>query len=262
MKRVPLVLGIAIIVITNGLALISVAHNRTGEPVQTIELTERELPLQNLGQDNSGVDLRFAWTRQGSTFVDPALNRAKLEAIGFDFHIDTDAPAEYFFSLLPRIAYVAFEYEGKAWEQWLQWAENEKQPALTPIRGPIAAPNFERDRVSKSRLCVVDASMDISDLRRRFPDQSKYLIVRAIITARLDPIKDPQTGVTTARNCSGFVAELVPGTIHVPLPEARLLSSLKPQTSPAPRYAVTLRYGRNLEPWVASVRLLSNAANK
>lgn len=35
----------AVIVVTNGIVLIEVARNRAGVPIETIQLTERELPL-------------------------------------------------------------------------------------------------------------------------------------------------------------------------------------------------------------------------
>ena len=57
MKRAALLFAIALILASNGIALIGVARNRAGEPLATIELTERELPLMNIGMDNSGIDL-------------------------------------------------------------------------------------------------------------------------------------------------------------------------------------------------------------
>jgi hypothetical protein len=255
MKRMTLILAIAIILVSNGIALIGVSQNRAGEPVQTIELTERELPLQNVGQDNSGIDLKLNWTRPGSLFVDAALNRARLEEVGFNFQVPAGKSGKDL-ALLPRVAYVALEYGGQAWEQYLQWTENEKQRSQTAPRGSVNAPNPERDRISKSRLCLVDASRSMSELRRRYPDQSKYLVVRAVLMARLEEVKDPQSGAGISP--SGFVSEILPDFIHVPLPQGKLLSPLKPQTGQEPRYAVTLKYGRNLEPWVVSVRLLSN----
>ena len=109
-----------------------------------------------------------------------------------------------------------------------------------------------------SRLVPVDVAKSMPDLRRLYPDQSKYLIVRAVIVASLEEVKDPTTQSVTSRNWVGRVSEILPYYINVPIPYAKLLSPLKPQTGQTPRYTVTLKYGRNLEPWVADVKLQSN----
>jgi hypothetical protein len=68
-------------------------------------------------------------------------------------------------------------------------------------------------------------------------------------------VKDPGTGAVKSSLCTGHVAQVLPFFVHVPLPYARLLSPLKPRgPGQGPRYSVTLHYGRNLEPWVGSIR--------
>jgi hypothetical protein len=238
MKRSGLILGIAIILATNAIALIMAAKNRSGAPLQTIELTERELGLQIMGQENSGVALRLNWHRQSDdTFFD----RAKLEAIGFDCRLPEGASARDF---PPRVAYVALEYEGKAWEQWSQRPESEKRPNQYSPQ-----PSFA------SRLFPVDVSRNFSELRNRYPDQSKFLIVAAVVRARIQDVGDQKTGAPKPGRIVGFVAAVLPSDISVPLPYAKLLSSLKTPAGQEPRYLVTLQYGSNLEPWVSSLKL-------
>ncbi|MBZ5498968.1 MAG: DUF4824 family protein [Acidobacteriia bacterium] len=260
MKRPCLILGIAAILATNAIALIGVSRNRAGGPVQTIELTERELPLQSMGQDNSGVGLRLEWIRQPAQ-AGEVFSRAELEEIGFDFHIPAGTPGRDL-SLLPRVAYVALEYEGKAWEQWLQQAEEEKKRRQSAAQRTPGNPSEERDPRNVSHLVPVGAAKSLTALRSRYPDQSRYLIVQAVLRASLEDVKDPASGSITSHNCVGFVSQILPSDINVPLPQARLISPLKPQMGQEPRYTVTLQYGRNLEPWVASVRLRDNPATK
>jgi len=255
MKRTALLLAIALILASNGIALIGVARNRAGEPLATLELTERELPLMNTGLDNSGIDLRFEWSGivRGST-AGP-LNREQLEQIGFDFRFPAGTLARDI-ALMPRKAFVALEYQGPAWKQWLLLVEEERQrnqPGAPRLPG---MPTLPSEPLFESRLLAVDAAKTFAELRARYPDQGQHLIVQAVVRARVEEVKDVNTGKVVSYNCSGFVAEILPGFVHVPLPHARILALLKPRKpGEEPRYLVTLQYGSRLEPWVSSVRL-------
>jgi hypothetical protein len=254
MKRVGLIFGVAVALVSNGVALIGVARNRAAGPVETIQLTECELPLQNEDQENSGVGVGLRLFGQPSWMANRTLDQAKLEKAGFDFRIPAGKSTD-FLALLPRVAYVALEYGGEVWEQWLQQEENDKKQSQSPAQRSGLTGNLERDRMTVSRLVPVDVAKSASDLRRQYPDESKYLIVRAVIVAWLEEVKDPVTQTVTSRNWVGRVSQILPYYINVPLPYAKLLSPLKPQIGQAPRYTVTLKYGRNLEPWVADVKL-------
>jgi hypothetical protein len=255
MKRTALLFAIALILASNGIALIGVARNRSGEPTATIELTERELPLMNIGMENSGIDLNFTWFR---TFPEPAagpLNRSQLEQIGFDFRFPAGTLGKDI-DLMPRKAFVALEYQGPAWKQWLVQVEEERQRTQPGAPRPPGMPILPSEPLLSSRLFAVDAAKSFSELRARYPDQSKHLIVQAVVRARVEEVRDGKAGMLASYNCSGFVAEILPAFVHVPLPHARILALLNPRKAgEESRYFVTLQYGRNLEPWVASVRL-------
>jgi hypothetical protein len=254
MKRTGLILGAAIILVSNGIALIGVARNRAGDPVQTIELTERELPLLNSDPENTGVDLRVNWIQAALSPRSWSFDQTQLEAAGFSFPMPPSARTQGF-AFLPREAYVALEHEGQRWEEWLQLAEQAKQQGSTAaVRTAGPSPSGGGPN-SWPGLFLVDASRDMSDLRSRYPDQGKYLIVRAVLMARTEAVKDSKTGEVTSYKYSGRVVQIMPDVIHVPLPYSRLISSLKPRTEGEPRYTVTLKYGTSLEPWVSAVRL-------
>jgi len=241
MKKWGLVSAIAILFCTNALALILAARNRAGEPFETIELTERELMLQSMGQDNSGVTLSLSWHRQDqSSYFD----RQKMETVGFDFRIPPGRSGKDVL-LPPRAAYAALEFEGEAWDHWSRQPEGER-PAGRPAPRP---------RPLASRLFPVDISRDAAELRSKYPDQKKYLIVAAVIQARVENVKDPKTGDIQPNQCFGFVAAILPSEINIPLPFSRLLAPLNPEPESEPRYTVTLAYGHNLEPWVAGIRI-------
>ncbi len=241
MKRPALILAVVILLGANSVALILATRNRTGGSVETIELTERELVLQNLGQEDSGVILRLNWHRQEEAAF---FGQAQLEAIGFDFRLPRGRKGKEML-FLPRLAYAAFEYEGKAWEEWSQKPEAEKQQDRP---GPVS-------RVSPTRLFPVDVAKTMEELRNRYPDQSRYLIVAATVEARIQDVKNPKTGTILPDQCVGSIASVLPSEVNVPLPFTRLLATLKPEPAAEPRYAVTLAYGRNLEPWVVSVKM-------
>ncbi len=247
MKKASLIAAIALVLASNGIALIGVARNRAGEPVCAIELTERELPLPGVNQDNTGIDLRINWSRPLPPRPDSVLDRAQLEKIGFDFRTPSGMqPNEL--ALLPREAFVALEYQGDVWKQWLMRIEEERRqnpPDALAAREPMFEP----------RLFVVDASPSLEELSARYPDMGKFLIVRGVVRARVEVAKGLPIGAPEFRY-TGFVAQILPAVIHVPLPDAAILRLLGPRRpGQEARYAVTLQFGRRLEPWVAAVRL-------
>ena len=254
MKTACLTLAIAVVLISNAIGLALAARNRAGDAIQTIELTERELPLQSMGQDNSGVGVTLDWNRPDPRDRNTTFARAKLEEVGFDFRIHEGRPAGDV-SLLPRAAYVALEYQGRAYDEWLQRVEADRQSSRPRAVPPEGSPYEERDPHTMSRLFPVDAGKSAAELRRRYPDQSRYLIVQAVVGARIQDVKDSTTGAVTSRNYIGSLFQVIPSYVNVPRPYAALLSPLKPQMGKEPRYSIELSYGRNLEPWVTSVKI-------
>lgn len=239
MKKYGLILAIAVILVSNAVALMDASRNRIGDPLQSIELTERELPLQSMGEEDSGISLMLRWRWQDK---DTCFDRTRLEAVGFDLRAyDGRQPREI--APMSRIAYVALEYEGKAWEQ-LQQREGEKQPERP--RGEVAA--------MATRLVPVDLAGSFQELRNRYPDQARYMIVKGLIRVRARNYEYPDAG-SAESGLVGFVAEVLPSNLNVPPPFARRLSPLKPQIGKEPRYTVTLQYGRNLEPWISALTI-------
>lgn len=239
MNRIGPILAIIVVIVSNVFVLIGVARNRAGDPLETIELTERELALQTLPQDNSGVTLSLAWKRPlhfGKRDSKPDFDRARLQELGFDCPIP-EAASDRQRYLLARERFVALEYEGSAWKQWLQSEE-------------------ESTGRRASRLFVVDAAPNAEQLRGKYPNQQKYLIVRAVISVWLETERDPVTNAEKSRSWHGYVTAIIPPEIYVPLPFAKPLSGLSRNAGAEPRYTVTLQYGRKFEPWVAGVKLL------
>ncbi|HYK90232.1 MAG TPA: DUF4824 family protein [Acidobacteriota bacterium] len=243
MNRIGLLLAIALVVVGNAFVFIGVRSNRAGAPLETIELTERELVLQSQPEDNTGVTLQINWWPR---YWPGGFDREKLQDLGFRCP-SPSGPGDFERRMSPRAAYVALEYQGPAWERWLK--EQEAAAAKTPP--PItAAPSHASGFDSGTRLFFVDAALDPDKLMRRYSDRRKYLIVRAVVAARFTQDK------VSAGSWHGWVAEIIPSEIHVPLPFASLLSGLSSKVGEETRYTVTLQYGRHFEPWVSDVKLL------
>jgi len=267
MKWTGLILGLTVIMISNVIALVGVSINRSEAPVQTIVLTERELPMQPRDKEDSSIRLRLAWKRSVYQFFprvapyDFPFDRTKLQELGFDCTAATDKDPGYR-QPLQREVYVALEYEGKSWEQWQKSLPAE--PGISGPQAPSSSSNgptrpFEStDGTNRqgTRLFVVDASHNREALRQKYPDQSRYMIVRGLVAAVLEGGPDPRTNAARPYQWGGFVSEILPPEIHVPLPYSQELAGHPVQSGGTPRYSVTLHYGQKLEPWVVTVKTL------
>lgn len=95
-RRHTLIAGIALILLTNAVALLGVAWNRSGDPDKVLTLTQRELqlPYWTMNHENSGISLHIHWrVYSGEKTAGYAyygggtadwLDQAKMASLGFD----------------------------------------------------------------------------------------------------------------------------------------------------------------------------------
>jgi hypothetical protein len=131
-------------------------------------------------------------------------------------------------------------------------------PATRARRAPLT----ETDRSRLSRLIPVDVGRDPAALRARYPDRQRFVILEA--AARL--VFEQATPGRPAR-IRGAISFVTPGQVFVPKEHRamldRLLAAQAPTVTPYtrldhdPRYRVTVRFGRNLQPWVEGVEALA-----
>ena len=263
MKNLSLIAAVAVLLIGNAAALIDATRNRSAVESE-ITLTTRELRYRR-DPDNSGVELQLRWTNSneqrwsyGENRLDqnakPWFDEQKLRSIGFDCSVPaSDQGAQEFYNRqIPRSAFVALEYNGPAWQAWLDAEQRRAEQAK-------ARDYLENQLGSASRLVTIDIDRNPVTLRLRHPDRSSVLILPAVVQIWLNrAVSVPGRPAIPVR--VGGLIQQIPSEIHVPRPLSREFEMLPKvaanQESTEDRYRVTLRFGRSLEPWVSRVELV------
>jgi hypothetical protein len=240
MNRILLPGAVALLVVVAFIAL--AGWNRSNQPLAQLTLTERELRLIDVpranADDDPGIQLRLEHARRDKPLdARNWLTEDRLRAIGLGLTVMPSAPEaeDTYTRAMPRIAWVAFEYEGNAWR------EVERRLALTP-----PSPRHPNEsRLGPSRLVPVDTAPDAESLVSRYP--TGHLILRASIG--LGYVPPARKGPLVY----GWIRHVTPSTVHVPREFSDMLATLPPQGD-APRYEVDLVVGRLGIPYITSVR--------
>jgi len=270
----------ALLLLTNVVVLLGVAYNRRGEPEARLVLTERELRPGYVEKENTELWLHLEatdvqpWGAEGPRWFD----QKKLEEIGFDCSVPpADKSAEIVYEkALPRRVFAVLEFEGDAWKSYI--ARREQELLHPPPKSQSSRSledrqkELEAERRGHSRLFVVDVGRDREALRRRHADRSRYLVTAAVVRLNLRRSWDDETKAWKDVAPEGFVSEILPSQIHVPLGTRKVIDDLRAKSAPdaqstwvigysgiiegPPRYEVTLRYGGRLEPWIEEIRAL------
>jgi hypothetical protein len=250
-----LITAALVLLIAVGSLLGAAAWNRGGAP-QFIVLTERELALpwswENGSRDDDAADLRLTFRWQSRDDAQDArvwLSDTTLAALGFGTGLPPGAPGaeQVYGRSLPRLAWVAFEYDGPAWRL------EEQRRAVANAEGHLAAVH------RWSRLVPIDAGLDPAPLRLRHRGTST-VVMRAVVEMRY--VADAKTGPSVW----GWVPRLVPNDVAVPFHLRERLRGLRQprseapsheaQAAPvAPRYDVLLGVGRLGAVWIADLNV-------
>jgi len=276
-----LIAGLAIILLTNVVALGGVAYNRSGEPDALVQLTERELHITyqyGLERDSTGLSLKIncrVETTQpdygygnSNCWADPIwLDKAKLIELGFEFKpYDKNKSYRHYERVLPRDVYLVLEYDGEVHQRVLQRAEQHlaDEQALK-INNP-ENPEFE-ERVKRatemqqaeqnynSRLFAIDAGVDKEALRNTYPEKDRYIFVKA-------SIKPAWRFNNNQRIWTGRISDMLIEQINVPLEYRAVFRPIEKKGSrrnrdtDGPRYAVEVAFGKRAEPWIVGVEAI------
>ena len=267
-KRIALIAGLALIGVTNVVALGGAAYNRSGEPDSSLALSQRELrpPYVWTGKkENSGLGLSLNW-RVVPTVVPGAgfyaggggspewLDQAKMVSLGFDARATSTSggfgrgPGHE--RQLSRDVLVVLELDGPAYQEALRRAKQAASAVESKNDRGDGKKNaqviMDREEQLSSRLFAVDAGLDLRFLRENYPNRSKYAIVHG-------QVRPDQTAHTSG----GSIESLNATTINVPLEMRDVFEGILPvmYALPTPQdkhFDATVEFGRRLEPWLAS----------
>lgn len=278
-----LIAGLAIIIVTNVVALGGVAYNRSGEPDALVALTERELNIAyryGLERENTGLRLTIncrVETRQddyayanSNCWGNPIwLDQQKLLELGFELETyDKNKNYRYYDRVLPRDVYLVLEFDGATYQRVLKRKEKKlSDEQALKINNPDnlefeervkkAEENLAAEQTYNSRLFAIDAGLDKAALRNAYAETGRYILVKASVKPSWNYDNDE-------RRWTGRISDLLIESIYVPLEHQAVLKPIEKAISrydrkiEGPRYQVQVAFGQRAEPWVVRVALVSN----
>lgn len=275
-RRTSVLAGIALITLSNAVALGGVAWNRSGEPESRLKLSKRELRVTSgdFNRESNGVMLSLVWrTRVSDSELSvwhglgggtpPWLDEAKMRELGFtvpDAESDEDLSRRHGTS---REVLLVLELDGPAWRAQLDQvraktdeliAKAATQPGEQAERSIDEARQWlQREENEFSRLFVVDAGLDLDALRLRYPDRARY----AIVPGRVVPARG-RGGNTNPR--LGYLQGLATSNLNMPYAFRNPLTGADNGRSARDKARdglkatdVSVAFGRRLEPWIIAV---------
>jgi len=272
-RRTATVAGLALLVLTNAVALGGAAWNRSGEPDSRLQLSERELSVPwsawaPPGAENSGLSLRLDWrcnpaaktgARRTNHYYDDAspgwLDTRKMAELGFDMGRPGRAPGLQRPHEV-REVWVVLELDGPAYRAWNAAAAAEAASAAAAEAAkppPHVAAHVEVPH-DGTRLFAVDAGLDRAALRARYADRAMYAVVRAKV-GRLRDTEDVVDG--------GRIESLSIEEVNVPLalrPAFAAVQRPRRGGDERSRFVATVAFGQRAEPWLVDARPLPASA--
>ncbi len=272
--------GLGILLLVNVIALGGAAWNRS-KIDSKLTLSERELRTPYVWQgdsEDSGVALMINWRAQPASRseelaylspytnygADPGwLDAAKLASLGFNVTPPpADAQDRDWRRRAQRVTLV-LELAGPAYAKSLELsaidvAQSKSKSAAAPgdealaSRAKESADALRENQTRASRLFAVDAGLDSDQLRAKYPNRQRYLLLPALVQMYWQRNRDEPWHV------AGSIQRLMSPQIHLSRAQAVALAPAMGQsygdTNPKP-IEVAVAYGRRLEPWVVSARV-------
>lgn len=250
MKRLFLGFAALAVLVAYTWVLGSASLNRREARAGTAELTEHELHRVPMPADSTVMLLELRWGVRGASTSRPReapwLNVAKLGDLGFDCRVPIGSPIarDHYRALTPMQVFAVLEIESD------------------PTESATTAP------VGKSRLKVIDAGRDPARLRVQYPDRTRNVLTRAVVSIGYLDHDEPQGPPLERPRVQGWIDALLPSQIYVPPPYGRQLANLRSESntpeasqSDAVRFTATIDWGTDYLPCVRGLRLLgTNAA--
>lgn len=245
MKRLAVLAAAAVVVATHAWTHVSISRNRAEARGGRVELTERELRLPRESGESTALFLELEWVAAAGARdrrdTAPWLNPAKLNELGFDCRVPVTQPdaRDFYRAQMTALVFLVLELQSQG--------------------GEATPPNQEM----RTRLVAVDAGRDPDRLREKFPDTTRHMITRGLVRLVFRD-RAERTGEPLAQpRVEGRIAAVLPGQIFVAPPHNKVLAGLlgrdRAERDPPggePRYAVTVSWGEDYQPWISGLRLL------
>jgi hypothetical protein len=267
-RKHTFIAGLSLILLTNAVALLGVAYNRSGTPESRLTLSQRELQLPyGAMTEDSGLTLWIRWRAQNAGDYGPPawLDEKKLRELGFDLPaINQDYGYSRRLHEQERPAFIVLELDGPAFRQGIAMARERvaREKAILAAmpdnqefkqRLQYAENNLSQEEKESSRLIAIDAGLDALSLRARYPDSTHYLI----LPGSIQPSYQGRSGKT---EWAGFLHRVTGDSVHVPLEHRRHLKQMP--YSGRTTFEADVAFGKRSEPWLESVRWEGVAASE
>lgn len=256
--RHALLVGLALIGLTNFIALGGVWLNRSGEPDSRLLLSERELRRSYdwAQHENSGLALRLEWRTPSDPKGDDRYQRLPLdEATLLKLGFSTGNQDAMRVDSRNREVLVVLELDGPAYKAELERARQRQTTAETDRRAAptdkrrqdaerAARDYVEQEEKRESRLFAMEVGLDRETLRSRYPDRNRYAIVPGSVSAWM------RDGHLT-----GQISGLRVADINVPHAWRKQLDEELTRDrdgAEKPHFRLWLSIGQRLEPWIDS----------
>lgn len=262
-----------VLVLANAFFFARVYVNRSGQPESSVLLTEREMPIVSYSslREDSSTQMRITWrlacSGKDEGWMSPAfLDRQKLLEVGFsEKYLTLDEKNR----TLKKPAHsknivLVLEFDGEAYQQFVQQTEKKLDEArekcrLSPDDIPLkkqlesAEKEVQNAKTTATRLFAIDAGQSREQLRARYPDRAKYILVEALVR----PVLRGRDGNLTL---GGQIEQIGVDTLYLPVGLQHLVEDAKKEPlshskGTKPRYIVKLIHGRLLEPWIAEIQI-------
>jgi hypothetical protein len=265
--RHTLISGIALILLTNAVALGGAAWNRSGDPESVLKLTQRELQQPyywGINRENSGMSLRLNWRISAgdrslnysySGGAPDWLDHAKMESLGFEVSPPQTTENIYRWTnrQLGKEVLLVLELDGPTYKRILERtrqnaAEQDAKLAANPDdkatkeSAKRAQDELQREEQENSRLFAVDAGLSQAELRAKYPDRTHCAIVRAQVRP---------WSIGAQGKIVGYVDHISVDNINVPHEmHAMFERSVAGQPSARQPFEASVAFGQRLEPWL------------
>ncbi len=138
------------------------------------------------------------------------------------------------------LVFLVLEYEGNAWKQ------------------------ARSDRKRETRLFAIDAGRDPHRLREKYVDTARHIITQGLVSLSFQERGIPDGKRLPQPRIQGRIVAVLPDRIFVPSPHSKVLEDLRHRGASSrdreegePRFAVTVSWGKNHEPWISAVRRIA-----